>query len=140
MGMPPKTLEQMNKTVVAFLDGRRQRGYTYDFSPMRDSFNLLPAEDPVHGKGEKLMLKDLKAIFFVRDFVGNKDAQDAPDLELPGHGRKIEVDFQDGEKLLAKTEGYNPQKIGFFVFPIDPKSNNLRIFVITKNAKQIKFI
>jgi Family of unknown function (DUF6982) len=140
MGMPPRNLEQLIKTVVAFLDGRRQRGYTYDFSPLRDSFNLLPPEDPLHGKGVKLMLKDLKAIFFVKDFVGNKDAQDAPDLELPGHGRKIEVHFKDGETLLAKTEGYNPQKIGFFVFPIDPKSNNLRIFVISKNARQIKFI
>lgn len=140
MGTPPQSLEHLNKTVVAFLDGRRQRGYTYDFSPMRDSFNLLPADNPLQGHGEKLFLRDLKAIFFVRDFVGNKDAQDTPDLDLPGHGRKIEVHFQDGETLLAKTEGYNPQKIGFFVFPLDPKSNNLRIFVIIKNARQIKFI
>jgi hypothetical protein len=107
---------------------------------MRDSFTLLPPEDPLQGHGVKLMLKDLKALFFVRDFVGNKDAKDAPDLELPGHGRKIEVSFKDGEILLAKTEGYNPQKIGFFAFPLDPKSNNLRIFVIIKNARQIKFL
>ena len=74
MGMPPKSLEQLNKTVVAFLDGKRQRGYIYDFSPMRDSFNLLPVEDPPQGKGVRLMLKDLKAVFFVKDFVGNKEA------------------------------------------------------------------
>ncbi|HET7841618.1 MAG TPA: hypothetical protein VFM21_08430 [Terriglobia bacterium] len=48
--------------------------------------------------------------------------------------------FIDGETLPAKTEGYNPQKIGFFAFPLDAKSNNLRIFVVTQDAKQIKFI
>jgi len=50
------------------------------------------------------------------------------------------VSFSDGEKLVGKTEGYNPQKLGFFVFPADPKSNNLRIFVITKNARFIRFL
>jgi hypothetical protein len=74
MGMPPRSLEQLNKTVVAFLDGRREWNDTHDFSPMRDSFNLLPAEDPLHAKGVKLMLKDLKAVFLVKDFVPNKDA------------------------------------------------------------------
>jgi hypothetical protein len=140
MGMPPKTMEQLTKVVVAYLDKRRQRGYTYDFSPLRDAFNLLPPEDPLQGRGEKLYLKDLKALFFVKDFVGNRDAQDSPNLESPAHGRPIEVTFSDGETLLGRTEGFNPQKIGFFMFPADPKSNNLRIFVIIKNARRIRFL
>jgi hypothetical protein len=140
MGTPVRSLEQLTKVVVAFLDRRRQRGYTYDFSAMRDSLNLLPAEDPLQGQGTKVDLKDVKALFFVRDFVGNKDAQDSPDLDSPAHGRKIEVSFSDGEKLVGKTEGYNRQKLGFFVFPADPKSNNLRIFVVTKNARFIRFL
>jgi hypothetical protein len=138
--LPPRSLDQLNKVVVAFLDKRRQRGYTYDFSPMRDSFNILPPENPLQGKGERLELKNLKAVFFVRDFVGDKNIQDRPDLDSLPHGRKLEVLFADGEKLLGKTEGYNPQKIGFFVLPADPKSNNLRIFVIIKNASYIKFL
>ena len=85
-------------------------------------------------------LKKLKAVFFVRDFVGDKNVQDRPHLDSLPHGRKLEVRFADGETLLGKTEGYNPQKIGFFVFPADPKSNNLRIFVISKNINCIKFL
>lgn len=140
MGMPARALEQLTKVVVAYLDKRRQRGFTYDFSPMRGSFDLLPPEDPLQGRGERLDLKDLKALFFVKDFVGNRDAQESPDLNAPAHGRKIEVTFSDGEKLLRRTEGFNPQKIGFFMFPADPKSNNLRIFVIIKNARHIRFL
>jgi hypothetical protein len=140
MGMPPRTVEQLTKVVVAFLDRRRQRGYTYDFSPMRDYLNLLPPEDPLQGGGTRVNLKDVKALFFVKDFVGNRNAQDTPDLDSPAHGRKIEVTFSDGEKLVGKTEGYNPQKLGFFMFPADPKSNNIRVYVITKNAHFVRFL
>ena len=140
MGMPPRTMEQLTKVVVAYLDKRRQRGYTYDFSPMRDYLTLLPPEDPLQGGGTRVELKDAKALFFVRDFVGNRAAQDSPNLDSPAHGRKIEVTFSDGEKLVGRTEGYNPQKIGFFMFPADPKSNNLRIFVVIKNARHIRFL
>jgi len=140
MGMPPRTMEQLTKVVVAFLDKRRQRGYTYDFSPMRDYLNLLPPDDPLQGGGTRVNLKEVKALFFVKDFVGNRNAQDIPDLDSPAHGRKIEVTFSDGEKLVGKTEGYNPQKLGFFMFPADPKSNNLRVYVITKNARFVRFL
>lgn len=140
MGMPPRSMEQLTKVVVAFLDKHRQRGYTYDFSPMRDYLNLLPPEDPLQGRGTRVNLKDVKALFFVRDFVGNRNAQETPDLESAAHGRKIEVSFSDGEKLVGKTEGYNPQKLGFFMFPADPKSNNIRVYVITKNAHFVRFL
>jgi hypothetical protein len=140
MGMPPRSMEQLTKVVVAFLDRRRQRGYTYDFSPMRDYLNLLPPEDPLQGGGTRVNLKDVKALFFVKDFVGNRNAQESPDLDSAAHGRKIEVSFSDGEKLVGKTEGYNPQKLGFFMFPADPKSNNLRVYVITKNARFVRFL
>lgn len=140
MGTPVRSLEQLTKVVAAYLDRRRQRGFTYDFSPLRDSFNLLPPENPLQGGGTRVELKDVKALFFVRDFVGNKDAQESPDLNSPAHGRTIEVTFSDGEKLVGKTEGYNPHKLGFFMFPADPKSNNIRIFVVTKNARQVKFL
>jgi hypothetical protein len=53
------------------------------------------------------------------------------------HGRRIAVTFQDGEELSGTTEAYNPQKLGFFMFPLDPNSNNLRIFVINNNVRQI---
>jgi hypothetical protein len=140
MATPPKGLDQANKVVVAFLDGRRSRGYTYDFSAMKELFNLLPAEKTLQEQGTKVLMKDLKAVFFVKDFEGRRDYQEKTTVDERTHGRKIEVTFRDGEIILGKTEGYNPQKPGFFMFPGDAESNNTRIFVVTRNVQKVRFV
>jgi hypothetical protein len=138
MVTPPKTLDQAAKVIVAYLDGRRLKGYAYNFSPLKDSFDLLPQKDPLQHRGTKVEMKDVKAVFFVKDFVGNPEYRQSPLVEERGYGRKIEVTFSDGEKVVGVTQGYNPQKLGFFMIPIDPKSNNVRIFVVNRNTRQIK--
>jgi hypothetical protein len=55
------------------------------------------------------------------------------------HGRKIEVTFKDGEVLVNTTVGYTPNRRGFFIFPADPKSNNLMVFVISAAVKKFGF-
>ncbi len=85
-------------------------------------------------------IEDLKAVFFVHDFVGNPEYQETSGTEPPKHGRRIEVVFRDGERLHGRTDAYNPKKMGFFMFPADPKSNNIRIFVVNKNALQVQFV
>jgi hypothetical protein len=140
MGTPAKTLDHLNKVVVAFLNGARMKGCAYDFSALKESFNLLPQEDPLQRQGIKVEMKDLKAVFFVKDFGGDPEYHESPRADAPMHGRKIEVTFLDGEKIVGRTEGYNPQKLGFFVFPADPKSNNIRIFVVTRNTRQVRFL
>ena len=140
MATPPRTLDHLNKVVVAYLDGRRLKGYVYNFSALRDSFHLLPQENPLQERGAEVALKDLKAVFFVKDFIGDREYRGRPIAEPPMHGRKIEVTFSDGENIFGKTEGYNPQKLGFFMFPADPESNDLRIFVVNKNASRVRFV
>ena len=140
MATPPQAPAKANKVVVAFLDGRRLKGYTYDFSAVKDFFNLLPADKPLQEHGIRVELKELKALFFVKDFMGNSEYHDKPIVDEHIHGRKIEVSFRDGEKILGKTEGYNPQKLGFFVTVGDPESNNIRIFVVSKNAQSVRFV
>jgi len=41
---------------------------------------------------------------------------------------------------IDTTEAYDPQELGFFLFPADQKSNNLRIFIVNRNVVQIKFL
>lgn len=140
MATPARALGQLTKVVVGFLDKRRIKGYVYDFSALRESFNLLPPEDPFQGRGTKVEVKDLKAVFFVKDFAGKVLYQESLRPDAPAHGRKIEIVFRDGEKIAGRTEGYNPQKLGFFVFPDDPLSNNIRIFIVTRNTQQVRFL
>ena len=133
-------LNNRNKAVVAFLDGRRLKGYIYNFSAQKDHFRLFLEQDTLQREGTDVQMKDLKAIFFAKDFVGNSEYTESQVLTSQNGCRKAEVTFRDGEKLVGTTDAYNPQKIGFFLVPADPRSNNLRVFVITKNATQVRWI
>ena len=140
MATPPKTSDKMNKAVIVYLDGRRLNGYIYDFSAMKDRFRLFPEKSSPQSPGAEVLLKDLKGVFFVRDFGGNPEYQESSMVEAPRHGRRMQVTFKDGETVMGTTEAYNPQKLGFFLFPADPKSNNVRIFIVNRNVAQTKFI
>jgi len=140
MAGTPNPLTQANKVVVAFLDGRRVRGYVYNFSALRDAFSVFPQENSRKQDAVEIKMKDLKAIFFVKDFAGNREHQDDALPELLKRGRKIEAAFSDGETLVGATEAYHPQKSGFFMFLADPQNNNTRVFVVNKNLHHIKFL
>jgi hypothetical protein len=126
------------KVVAAYLDGRRLKGYTNDFSPVRDQFFLFPdGVDPKPGdRGTPVRVAELKALFFVKDFAGNPVRKEAAGAS-PLPGKKIAVIFADGEKLLGSSVAYNPKNPGFFMQPADPTDNNERIFVINRNVKQV---
>jgi hypothetical protein len=129
----------MNRAVVAFLDGRRLKGYLLNFSALKESFRLF-SNDNVHQEpGSNILMKDLKAIFFVKDFVGDPARKDSSECGPATHGRKVVVTFKDGEQLSGSTEAYNPQKLGFFLFPLKGDTNNTRIFVVNCNVAQVQF-
>jgi len=133
----PHQSDRRAKIVVALLDGRRLKGYSLNVSPLKDFFDLLPQEGTPLGRGTRVELKDVKAVFFVKDFVGTPG--DVPtSLGNRSLGRVLEITFADGEKLVGVSLGYSSQKPSFFVIPTDPDSNNSRILVITRNTAQVK--
>ena len=129
-----------SKVVVACLDGQRRKGYVFNFSALRDSFRLFPEANSPQSAGLDLQIRDVKAIFFVRDFAGNRERKDAYDSMDGTHGRKLEVTFTDGEKIPGTSEAYNRTKPGFFMFPADRESNNARIFIVNKNVSEVKLL
>lgn len=135
MSTPSIPATTPNKVVVAFLDGRRVRGFIFNFSALRDRFSLLPSASSKAQEGQNIELRQLKAIFFVKEFAGLEDRPANEPAPTP-HGRKIEVVFKDGEHLTGFTEGYTPERLGFFMVPLDPTGNILRCFVINANVKQ----
>jgi hypothetical protein len=135
---PP--LVALNKVVLAYLDGRRVRGRVLDFSQVKEVFRLIPENEAAPQKGQEVSLKDLKAVFFVKDFRGNSKYRDSQKLESGRPGRKVEIVFSDDEKMAGTTQGYDPKKIGFFLFPADAKSNSLRVFVVNWNVRDVKFL
>jgi len=99
----------LNKVVAAFLDGHRARGCVYDFSPLKDAFRLVGEGDSPQQKGQEVDLKDLKALFFVKDFKGDSRYKESKKIGDGKPGRKVEVTFFDGEKIVGTTQAYNPQ-------------------------------
>lgn len=131
------------KIVVRFLDGRVIKGHSQDFNPTRTMFHLQEdAAKPADRKNMPIELKELKAVFFVKTYAGNKDFHERKEFTMVdrAQGRKVEVTFTDGETMQGSTVGYDPQRPGFFLLPIDPGSNNMRIFVVSAAVKSFRFL
>ncbi len=130
------------KIVVRYADGTVLKGYSQDFSPTAQQFHVR--RDAVGGSdpGQRVMMRDLKAIFFVRNFAGNSVYKELKEFVVgtPLSGRKMEVTFTDGEVLVGTTTGYDAQRPGFFLFPVDGQSNNARIFIVQTVVKKVRFI
>jgi hypothetical protein len=133
----------VHKVVIRFQDGRLLKGSTADFVPTKDLLHLSPADAAPTAKPIEVRLAEVKALFFVHDFAGKPRPQKDP-IELPparpGAGRGIRVMFRDGEILVGTTHGYQPGRLGFFVVPVDPESNNERCFVIASAAHQVDLL
>lgn len=129
------------RVVVAYLDGRRLKGYTNDFSPVREQFYLFPegAEPKPGERGISVSFSQLKALFFVKDFAGDPSHKELGEGS-PHPGKKVEVTFSDGEKVIGFTVAYNPKNPGFFMQPAQEASNNERIFVVNRHLKQVRVL
>jgi hypothetical protein len=131
------------KVVLRYLDGRVVKGYTQDFNQTRPSFHFQI--NTAEGSSNNSMLvevKDLKALFFVKTFEGDREYDERKEF-IPGdlaQGRKVEVTFKDGEITQGSTVGYDPQRPGFFLLPVDKGSNNIRIFVVTAAVNSFRFL
>ena len=131
-----------NKIVIHDIDGRLVKGITSDFFPNKETFHVAPAGEAAGGKPVEIRIGDLKAVFFVKDFDGNPDYDEKKEFDPAKAvlGRKISVVFQDGEKMVGTTTGYQPDRPGFFVNPVDPKSNTERCYVVAKAAREVKLL
>lgn len=88
----------------------------------------------VSGVPVPIDIHKLKALFFVRDFSGNRDYLEEKTLveDPPRPGLRARVRFEDNEMLEGVTE--NSLELltdpGFFFWPGDQRSNNLLIYVL----------
>jgi hypothetical protein len=125
--------------VARYADGEVVKGYARDFDPDQPRFHLTTA----HGsrpESVQVSLEDLKALFFVRSFEGNAQHSESRDLyqTRPPGTRKVRLEFQDGELLVGYTASRDTRRYGLFVTPLDPLSNNRRVFAITSSVARIE--
>ena len=130
-----------NKIVVKYKDGKIVKGWSTDFGPNKEIFHLHPLEE--YGKDIlEIEISSLKAVFFVKDYKGDKNYKKVRTFESQPQGvpsqRKIIIIFKDGENFYGTTHSYDPERKGFFVYPIDPKDNNDRVFVVSPAVNSVQ--
>ena len=118
-----------SEVVARFIDGRVVKGISYDIDANKHYCIIWTSDDD----SVEVHLAELKALFFVRDLVGDprrdEGAKLAPNDKRAKGSFPIDVEFADGEHVVGLTVRYPPVREFFFVLPVDARSNNLRILV-----------
>ena len=112
------------RIVLRYRDGRTERVM---LEPIDAAHEMLTVRHD-DGTTSHVPFADLKAVFFPKI---------VPDEALePASGMQIAIEFNDGE-VMRGTAHYNPERNGFFLFPLD-RSKNDRIFVVNSAIVSIE--
>ena len=86
------------KIIARYRDGRMLKGTTSNFDPKRRRFHLTPLEAAPGQLPVPIALKNLKAVFVVRDFTGDPLREESRQFnsEASAYGKKLQVTFEDG--------------------------------------------
>ncbi len=129
------SIDKENRVIAHFRNGRLVKGTTLDFFPTKDKFHVTDESGNVHA----VHVSELKAVFFVKDFDGDsKYTERKGFFSKQTHGKKVLVEFTDGEVIFGYTLSYSTKGLGFFMFPGDPSCNNNKVFIIHSATKRVK--
>ena len=130
----PREDEQFVRLVIRYLDGRilKRVARSYQFSGDR-----LFVENFLTSKGETLPVYNVKAVFFVKNLLGNPTRVDKQGFVQESAGENMFVEFNDGECMWGVCAEYNPNAMGFLIRPCDAEGNNLQVYVDRRAAKYI---
>jgi hypothetical protein len=117
------------KVVVHFRDGRLLKGFASHPEGNVSSLDVLPLDQRDHPV--TVRLESVKAIFFVKDFAGDAAYTESKAFgdDEPYRPGRVAFHMEDGEVLSGVVEDYQPDSAGFFLTPVDSRSNNVRCFV-----------
>jgi uncharacterized protein DUF6982 len=128
-------VRQPQKIVVHFLDHSLVKGHARFF--FHHQMHLLM--QTLEGEERLVPFSEIKAVFFVRSFTGDRRRQDKKKFgpESPRFGQEVRVIFLDGEILLGRSVGYRPEERGFYLKPADPESNNEVVYVPQSSVREV---
>lgn len=112
-----------SNVVLRFRDGSTRRATLVRADIEREVINIDEG-----GKAADVPFASLKAVFFPQ---ANPD-QHPTDAQ----GSQLAVEFADGEVIRGVAQ-YNPERNGFFLYPLD-RSKNDRIFVVNSAIASIE--
>ena len=129
-GPSNRNIDTLGKVVIHTREHKIHRGFSKkEF--IGDSVRILDE----NGKESTFPLKDLKAVFFVKEFTGDPAYDEVLFLrkEEPRSWLWVHIEFEDGEKIEGKMK--NNEEIinnsdGFFIWFSDEFSNSESVYVV----------
>jgi len=125
------------KVVVHLKGGTIHKGITHDFTTTQEYFHLLPAEGG--GVPVRVRREDMKALFYVKDYLGNRDFNANKTFDETSRKKAI-VTFKDGEEIWGYMGDDADDEIGFLFYPADTADNNVKIYVIRSAMEGIRLV
>jgi hypothetical protein len=118
-----------HKIVAHFIDHAIVKGVSADVDPARPLCHIHTQD----GGTVEVDMSQVKALYFVKDFDGKPKYDEthqvhSGDQRLVG-SRRVRIRFQDGEEQGGLMNRFPPNRPFFFLLPMDPGSNNIRILV-----------
>lgn len=131
-----------HKVVAHFLTKEIKKGIAYDFTSDAAVMHLSRTDDTGKRLVDRIDLDLVKAIFFVRDHAGNSLYKEKNEFEAGKtvYGKKLSIEFHDGEKIVGYSVSNPSQKKRFVMIPADPNGNNLKILINTETIKDLAYL
>ena len=143
-------MHDSEKAVLRFENGKVLKGYIRNFT---SDAEIVTVEEAGTGKVFTVDIHQLKAIFFVRVFKGDRYHREIKSYGLSKlKGQKIFIKFKDKEDMVGFLEGRFPWEKGFFlskhddsvkgffILPVDGDSNNIKLFVVSSSVIDVTVI
>ncbi|HTN43582.1 MAG TPA: hypothetical protein VMN77_07270 [Nitrospiria bacterium] len=149
MQNPTESSSSGEQAVLHVRAGKLLKGLLTGFTPTAETVHLQ-LESEASRPPIEVRVSDLKAIYYVRSFSGNKHYKKKRYFgAMEGKGKRIMVRFKDGEILCGFIDGELPWKDGFltspdpslkgfFMQPADPEGNNTKVFVVTTAVEDVR--
>jgi hypothetical protein len=121
----PCEIRGVHRVVVHTLEGQVKRGVLEDADLAAPALAL--AAQPGDA-AEEIATESVKAIFFMLS-----PGEAAP----PAQGKKVRVTFRDGRQVAGFSPEYREDGAGFFMVPVDTRTNTGRIWVYRAALRQV---
>ena len=140
MDIPIRNIDNLGKVVVHTREHKIHRGFSKkEF--IGDNVRILDES----GNESTFPIKDLKAIFFVKEFNGDPAYDEVLFLkkETARPWLWVHVEFEDGEILEGRIR--NSEEIingsnGFFIWVSDEYANSQSVYVVKKSIRKFKIM
>ncbi len=114
------------RIVIRYLNGTIRKRVVSDINIEIDRITL---KNVLTGRLEHHSTDDLKAVFWVKNLIGDPSRVDRQGFIKEADPENIFIEFKDGECQWGSHSGYSNRTHGFYFYPHDPDSNNIKCYI-----------